>query len=125
MRPARCRFAPAAIIVAMAWSQVIGATPLPPGASNVPASQEPVYVGRAACVPCHQREVERFIGSHHDRAMQVADATTVLGDFKNTRFTYTDGVTSTFFKKDGAYFVRTDGPDGRYDTSPIGFGHHL
>jgi len=121
MRPARCRFAPAAIIVAMAWSQVIGATPLPPGASNVPASQEPVYVGRAACVPCHQREVERFIGSHHDRAMQVADATTVLGDFKNTRFTYTDGVTSTFFKKGGAYFVRTDGPDGRLHDYRIAY----
>jgi hypothetical protein len=28
--------------------------------------------------------MERFAGSHHDRAMQVADAGTVLGDF-NTR----------------------------------------
>jgi tetratricopeptide (TPR) repeat protein len=75
------------------------------------ASLEAAYVGRAACVPCHQREVERFTGSHHDRAMQPADGTTVLGDFNNATFNY-NGVTSTFFKKDGAFFVRTDGPDG-------------
>ena len=72
---------------------------------------EPVYVGRAACVPCHKQAAEQFAGSHHDRAMQVADAGTVLGDFNNATFTY-NGVTSTFYKKDGAFFVRTDGPDG-------------
>lgn len=71
----------------------------------------PSYVGRAACVPCHQRAVERFTGSHHDRAMQPAGPTTVLGDFNNATFVY-NGVTSTFFKKKGAFFVRTDGPDG-------------
>jgi Flp pilus assembly protein TadD len=43
--------------------------------------------------------------------MQPADQTTVLGDFDNATFTK-DGVTSTFFNRDGAYFVRTDGPDG-------------
>lgn len=43
--------------------------------------------------------------------MQPADATTVLGNFANAKFTY-NGVTSTFFKKHGAFFVRTDGPDG-------------
>jgi predicted CXXCH cytochrome family protein len=55
--------------------------------------------------------VERFTGSHHDRAMQLADASTVRGDFNHATFTY-NGVTSTFFKKDGGFFVRTDGPDG-------------
>ena len=80
-------------------------------ASNGPALQDAAYVGRAACAPCHQREIERFTGSHHDRAMQVADAATVLGDFNNATFTY-NGVTSTFFKREGKFFVRTDGPDG-------------
>ncbi|HVN87259.1 MAG TPA: tetratricopeptide repeat protein [Candidatus Binatia bacterium] len=72
---------------------------------------EPRYVGRAACGPCHQREVQRFTGSHHDRSMQVADAATVLGDFNNATVTY-NGVTSAFFRKDNQFFVRTDGPDG-------------
>ena len=43
--------------------------------------------------------------------MQVATADTVLGNFDDASFTYGD-VTSTFFKKDGAFYVRTDGPDG-------------
>jgi Tfp pilus assembly protein PilF len=91
--------------------RTIGATPLSPAASSVPASQEPVYVGKAVCAPCHQRATERFTGSHHDRAMQPASTATVLGDFNNATFTY-NGVTSAFFKKDGAFFARTDGPDG-------------
>jgi tetratricopeptide (TPR) repeat protein len=53
--------------------------------------------------------MERFAGSHHDRAMQVADAATVLGDFNNATFTY-NGVTSTFFRKDAD---RQDQPLGQ------------
>jgi Flp pilus assembly protein TadD len=44
--------------------------------------------------------------------MQVAYEETVLGDFNNTTFTYF-GVTSRFFKRNGTFFVRTDGPDGK------------
>ena len=69
------------------------------------------YVGTAKCQPCHETEARLFSGSHHDRAMQLADATTVLGDFKDASFTY-NGVTSTFTRRDGSFFVRTDGPDG-------------
>lgn len=97
--------------IAVLGSRALGAQPPPTLAPNSPAARDPVYVGRAACVPCHQRVVERFTGSHHDRAMQVADASTVLGNFNNATFTY-NGVTSTFFKSGAAFFVRTDGPDG-------------
>ena len=38
-------------------------------------------------------------------------AQTVLGDFNDTRFTEA-GVTSTFFTRDGKFYVNTDGPDG-------------
>lgn len=44
--------------------------------------------------------------------MQVADDRTVLGNFANAKFRYA-GVTSTFFKRDGRFFVKTDGPDGK------------
>ena len=51
-------------------------------------------------------------GSHHDLAMQIADEKSVLGNFSNAKFS-SAGVASTFFKRDGKYFVNTDGPDGK------------
>ena len=36
----------------------------------------------------------------------------VLGNFANAKFTYA-GMTSTFSRRDGKFFVRTDGPDGK------------
>ena len=43
--------------------------------------------------------------------MQAATADTVLGNFDKVSVTHF-GVTSTFFRKDGAFMVRTEGPDG-------------
>jgi tetratricopeptide (TPR) repeat protein len=44
----------------------------------------------------------------------MAEATekTVLGDFSGSAFTYA-GTTSTFSKRDGAFYIRTDGRDGK------------
>jgi Flp pilus assembly protein TadD len=78
------------------------------------------YVGGKACVECHADEERRWRGSHHDLAMQEASTATVLGDFGDARFTR-DGVTSRFFRKDGTYVVRTDGPDGRLHEYRIGY----
>jgi Flp pilus assembly protein TadD len=69
------------------------------------------FVGRETCAGCHAAQDSLWRGSHHDLAMQVADSTTVLGDFDDASFT-NYGVTSTFATRDGKYFVRTDGPDG-------------
>jgi tetratricopeptide (TPR) repeat protein len=44
--------------------------------------------------------------------MQIANETTVLGDFADRRFAY-GAVTSTFSRREGRYMVRTDGPDGK------------
>ncbi|MCH9023012.1 MAG: tetratricopeptide repeat protein [Planctomycetes bacterium] len=70
------------------------------------------YVGRVACAGCHPVQTERWLGSHHDLAMQVATEKTVLGDFDNTVFTHFDESTA-FSTRDGKFFVRTDGPDGQ------------
>ncbi len=70
------------------------------------------YVGRQACTECHAAQANAWTGSRHDLAMQLADSTTVLGDFAGTSFTYA-GTTSTFSRKEGGYRVTTDGPDGR------------
>ncbi len=76
------------------------------------------YVGRGMCAECHQDQLDRWTGSHHDLAMDAADASTVLGDFEDASFTHF-GVTSTFFRRDGKFFVRTDGPDGRLNEYAI------
>ena len=56
-------------------------------------------------------QVEEWTGSHHDLAMQPAVPDTVLGDFDDAEFVHY-GVETTFFRRDGEYLVRTDGPDG-------------
>ena len=71
----------------------------------------PRYVGRSVCVDCHAEQEAAFAGSHHDLAMQEPDGQTVLGDFDNASFTYA-GVTSTFFRRDGGFWVRTDNAEG-------------
>ncbi|MCC6198404.1 MAG: ammonia-forming cytochrome c nitrite reductase subunit c552 [Burkholderiales bacterium] len=76
------------------------------------------YVGGKVCGECHAKAYEAWRGSHHDLAMQEADARTVLGNFANAKFAYA-GITSTFFKRDGKYYVNTDGPDGKLADFPI------
>ena len=89
-----------------------GAAPAGAASAVVTQSFAGGYVGSPACAACHRATYDAWAGSQHARAMQVADAKSVLGDFKNAKFTYA-GTTSTFFTRDGKYFVRTDGPDGK------------
>jgi len=81
-----------------------------PESASLLAQQD--YVGVNACIECHKDEVEAWTGSHHALAMQEANSQTVLGDFDNAKFKHF-GVESTFFKRDGKFMVRTDGPDGK------------
>ena len=76
------------------------------------AQEDAEYVGRDVCTQCHAEQVKLWTGSHHDLAMQHANDETVLADFSSTKFTYA-GITSTFYKKNDKYMVRTDGPDGK------------
>ncbi len=76
------------------------------------------YVGAQACVGCHAEQYKEWQSSDHAHAMQNAGAETVLGDFDNSKFTYA-GSLSTFFKRDGKFFVNTDGPDGKLNDYEI------
>ncbi len=76
-------------------------------------SVEATFVGSKSCKTCHQKEFKSWEGSHHDQAMKIADSTTILADFNNTTFTH-NKVKSSFFKKEGAFYVNTEGPDGKY-----------
>jgi len=75
---------------------------------SIPA---PTFVGARKCSICHQSEFKRWMGSHHQLAMQAATDATVLGNFNNARFSNL-GLTSIFFRSGGKFMVRTDGPDG-------------
>lgn len=87
-----------------------GQAATPPTAPAVPGTVE--YLGSQSCAGCHAAEYASWRGSQHALAMQVADEKSVLGDFSGKRFRH-HGVTSEFFRRDGKYMVRTDGPGGQ------------
>jgi predicted CXXCH cytochrome family protein len=70
------------------------------------------FVGSETCASCHEKEAKLWRTSHHKRAMDHATEASVLGDFSGVTFTYY-GAQSRFFRKDGKFFVETDGPDGK------------
>lgn len=77
-----------------------------------PSQPTPVYVGEQQCSQCHLPEAKAWRTSHHALAMQPANNDSVLGSFSQAAFSK-DGVTSHFFAKDGKFYVRTNGSDGR------------
>ena len=79
---------------------------------GLPEDATATYVGRQSCVQCHEQQAKQWNGSHHDLAMDVATSETVLARFNNQELQH-HGVSSRMFQKDGKYFVRTDGPDGK------------
>jgi tetratricopeptide (TPR) repeat protein len=76
------------------------------------------YVGRQTCAECHQAEHKLWLGSDHDRAMELATDKSVLGDFNDASFTY-QGVTSRFFRRGDKFMVNTEGPDGKHHDYEI------
>lgn len=94
------------------WQRPAANSPVAPAEVVAKPQAAASHVGATACAECHQAESAAWTGSHHARAMQHADAQTVLGDFDNARFSYT-GTVSRFFRRDGRHFVETDGADGR------------
>jgi tetratricopeptide (TPR) repeat protein len=116
-------FALALVVAGAAWLALqprdrLAAAPPPgdaaggPAAPPAPPVAAPTLVGSGECASCHSAEHRAWRGSQHARAMQHATPETVLGDFNGTRFAK-GGVVSTFTRRDGRFFVRTDGPDGR------------
>jgi len=91
-------------------------------ANSQPGAAHPVatFVGSAQCASCHQEEFQAWQHSDHDLAMQEVSEQSVLGDFNNAKFDYY-GTQSRFYKKQGEYFVHTDGPDGELHDYPIAY----
>ena len=111
----------AVLVAAVAvWRIATGPAPTegPPRATGAAAPAPPEYVGSAACRDCHADEYQRWQSSQHAVAMQVADEQTVLGDFSGARLRK-DGITSEFFRRDGKFMVRTEGPGGRVEDFEV------
>ncbi|MEP4684828.1 MAG: HEAT repeat domain-containing protein, partial [Rhodopirellula bahusiensis] len=79
--------------------------------NGLPKSAVATYVGRDACVDCHQTESLAFQGSHHDLAMDVATDETVIGDFDDVIFEH-DGLQNRLFRDGDRFMIHTEGPDG-------------
>ena len=80
-------------------------------AGDLSEEGQATFVGSLKCRDCHRKAFDQWQNSHHDLAMDVADDKTVLGDFDNAVFE-SHGVTSRFYRREGKFFVYTQGPDG-------------
>ncbi|HHC80083.1 MAG TPA: tetratricopeptide repeat protein [Flavobacteriia bacterium] len=76
------------------------------------------FMGSETCKTCHKKEFSAWQNSHHDLSMQVADSTSVLGNFNNTTF-QSKGIKYHFFKKGNDFYVNTEGEEGMYQDYKI------
>ena len=90
------------------------------GQNAVTSTALPTYVGAERCSQCHAKEAELWRRSDHALAMQKVGEGTVLGNFRDARFSK-DGVTSVFSAKDGKYSVRTEGADGKLQDFDLAY----
>ena len=86
----------------------------------MPLTTQAKYVGRSTCAECHQQQIAKWTGSDHDLAMDHATEQTVLGDFDNATLEHF-GIVSTMFRRDGKFFVNTEGPDGELTDFEVKF----
>jgi predicted CXXCH cytochrome family protein len=90
---------------------------VPPSSANADGHM-PGHVGSATCGGCHETTLRDWQGSHHALAWKMPDETSVLADFNGTEFGHR-GVTTRFSRRDGAFLVETEGPDGAYQTFEV------
>lgn len=69
------------------------------------------FVGHDACIECHQEAFDQWMGSDHERAMDTAVATSVLGDFNNAQL-ITQNDTIRFYTRENKYYILAPGADG-------------
>ena len=88
-------------------------TPAAAGATPGAAPAAPAsLVDNRQCLSCHSAQAAAWAASHHAQAMAPATSETVRGNFEDAKFRH-QGLTTRFFRRDGKFFVHTDGPDGK------------
>ena len=78
------------------------------------------FVGSKTCIACHKEQFKAWQGSHHDLAMQIANDSTVLGNFDNVKIKI-DGVAYFFFKKNEDFIVRITEIDATVNEYKIAY----
>lgn len=90
--------------------------------SPLPQEAPAAFVGSEKCRQCHETQYKKWLGSDHRLAMAEANDDTVLGDFGDVRFTDPSShVVSRFFRKNGKFYVETEGPDGKPGVFEIAY----
>ena len=88
------------------------------------------YVGSEECADCHWDLYDSWRTTLHTKKIQVADETTVIGDFIiNNELTVTvtanspqlagEVITTEMYMRDGKYYARTIGPDYEFHEYEI------
>jgi predicted CXXCH cytochrome family protein len=95
-------------VTAAPISAPVAQTVKPKPAAVAPATM----VDEQQCQGCHSAQVKDWQGSHHQMAMQEANAETMLGDFNNVTFK-AQSETTRFSRKDNGFWVNTPGIDGK------------
>jgi len=76
------------------------------------------FIGKERCIDCHKVEYDLWEKSDHKKAMEVATDSSVLGNFNNIKF-ISRGKETLFYKKDGKFFVKTEGVGGNIQDLEI------
>ena len=75
-------------------------------------ASEPGFTGVERCAACHTDKYAEWRQSLHSAAMSVPSDSTIVGDFGNASHAY-GGVRSRMFRKGDAYYMETEGADGK------------
>ncbi|QAX84966.1 hypothetical protein C2E19_14360 [Pseudomonas sp. DTU12.3] len=104
-------FSPAPATKPTKVAPISAPAPTPPKPQPV-ALQPATMVDEQQCQGCHTGQVKDWQGSHHQLAMQPANAETMLGDFNNITFK-AENETTRFSRKGDQFWVNTPGIDGK------------
>jgi Flp pilus assembly protein TadD len=76
------------------------------------------FIGSQDCSACHESQFNSWTGSHHNLAMQHATSNSVRGDFDDAVVVH-GGVETSFFIRDGGFWVKTDNANGDLEEFEI------
>ena len=87
---------------------------------NLVRASEPGFTGLERCAACHTDKYAEWRQSLHSVAMTVPGDSAIVGDFGNVFHVY-GGVRSRMFRRGGAYYMETEGEDGRVGTYRVDY----
>ncbi len=79
--------------------------------SEIKSPPNATFVGSENCQSCHATQHDQWLHSHHSKAIEPVNDSTMLGNFNDVKFLY-NKIESRFYKKENNFYVQTDGPDG-------------